>query len=174
MADSVVIKGAQSPERLLDEVTLFVHALNERLPAQQRQVLERLHDGPGVFEGKRLLLVDDDLRNTFALSGTLKKKGFDVHIADNGQMALNKLAELGTVDLVLMDIMMPVMDGYEAMARIRANPAHAELPVIALTAKAMPEDRRKCLEAGASDYLAKPIDMDRLLSMIRVWLGRAA
>ena len=174
MADSVVIKGAQSPERLLDEVTLFVHALNERLPAQQRQVLERLHDGPGVFEGKRLLLVDDDLRNTFALSGTLKKKGFDVHIADNGQMALDKLAELGTVDLVLMDIMMPVMDGYEAMARIRANPAHAELPVIALTAKAMPEDRRKCLEAGASDYLAKPIDMDRLLSMIRVWLGRAA
>ena len=174
MAESVVIKGAESPERLLDEVTLFVHALNERLPAQQRQVLERLHDGPGVFEGKRLLVVDDDLRNTFALSGTLKKKGFEVHIADNGQMALEKLDQLGSVDLILMDIMMPVMDGYEAMARIRADSTQADLPIIALTAKAMPEDRRKCLEAGASDYLAKPIDMDRLLSMIRLWLGRAA
>ena len=127
-----------------------------------------------MFEGKRLLVVDDDLRNTFALSGTLKKKGFEVHIADNGQMALEKLDQLGSVDLILMDIMMPVMDGYEAMARIRADSTQADLPIIALTAKAMPEDRRKCLEAGASDYLAKPIDMDRLLSMIRLWLGRAA
>ncbi|MBB87368.1 MAG: hypothetical protein CMP06_08725 [Xanthomonadales bacterium] len=174
LAESVVVKGAESPERLLDEVTLFVHALNEKLPDQQRQILQRLHDGPGVFDGKRVLVVDDDLRNTFALSGSLKKKGFEIHIADNGQMALDKLAELGSVDLVLMDIMMPVMDGYEAMGKMRADERFAHIPVIALTAKAMAEDRRKCIEAGANDYLTKPIDMDRLLAMIRVWLGRAA
>lgn len=174
LAESVVVKGAESPERLLDEVTLFVHALNEKLPAQQRQMLQRLHDGPGVFQGKRVLIVDDDLRNTFALSGALKKKGFEVHIADNGQMALDKLEELGELDLVLMDIMMPVMDGYEAMGRIRADERFAQMPIIALTAKAMAEDRRKCIEAGASDYMTKPIDIDRLLAMIRVWLGRAA
>ena len=121
-----------------------------------------------------MLIVDDDLRNTFALSGALKKKGFEVHIADNGQMALDKLEELGELDLVLMDIMMPVMDGYEAMGRIRADERFAQMPIIALTAKAMAEDRRKCIEAGASDYMTKPIDIDRLLAMIRVWLGRAA
>ena len=173
MAQGIVIKGAESPERLLDEVTLFLHSINESLPESQRKVLERLHDGRELFKGRKLLLVDDDLRNSFALSGLLKKQGFEVSIADNGEMALKKLDEAPDTDVVLMDIMMPIMDGYEAIEAIRAQDRFAELPVIALTAKAMPEDRRKCIEAGANDYLGKPVDVDRLLSVIRVWLGRA-
>lgn len=173
MAQSIVVKGADSPERLIDEVTLFVHALKEKLPESQQQVLERLHDSETLFKDKHLLIVDDDLRNTFALSAALKKYGFKIEIADNGQMALDKLDEQPDTDLVLMDIMMPVMDGYEAMTALRKDARFENLPVIALTAKAMPEDRRKCIDAGASDYLAKPIDMDRLLAVMRVWLARA-
>ena len=173
LAQSVVVKGAESPERLLDEVTLFLHALKEQLPAAQQQMLERLHDSGELFKGKKMLIVDDDLRNTFALSSSLKKQGFEISIADNGQMALDKLEEMPDTDIVLMDIMMPVMDGFEAMRRIRADGRFDQLPVLALTAKAMPEDRRQCIEAGASDYMTKPIDMQRLLAMIRLWLGRA-
>ena len=173
LAQSVVVKGAESPERLLDEVTLFLHALKEQLPAAQQQMLERLHDSGELFKGKKMLIVDDDLRNTFALSSSLKKQGFEISIADNGQMALDKLEEMPDTDIVLMDIMMPVMDGFEAMRRIRADGRFDHLPVLALTAKAMPEDRRQCIEAGASDYMTKPIDMQRLLAMIRLWLGRA-
>ena len=173
LAQSVVVKGAESPERLLDEVTLFVHALNEQLPSHQRAVLERIHSGRALFEGRQLLLVDDDLRNSFALSGVLKKQGFEVHIADNGELALERLRQAPDTDIVLMDIMMPVMDGYETMRAMRADPALAHIPVIALTAKAMPEDRRRCIEAGANDYLGKPVDLDRLLAMIRLWLSRA-
>ena len=173
LAQSVVVKGAESPERLLDEVTLFLHALKEQLPAAQQQMLERLHDSAELFKGKKMLIVDDDLRNTFALSSSLKKQGFEISIADNGQMALDKLEEMPDTDIVLMDIMMPVMDGFEAMRRIRADGRFDQLPVLALTAKAMPEDRRQCIEAGASDYMTKPIDMQRLLAMIRLWLGRA-
>ena len=173
LAQSVVVKGAESPERLLDEVTLFVHALNEQLPSHQRAVLERIHSGRALFEGRQLLLVDDDLRNSFALSGVLKKQGFEVHIADNGELALERLRQAPDTDIVLMDIMMPVMDGYETMRAMRADPALANIPVIALTAKAMPEDRRRCIEAGANDYLGKPVDLDRLLAMIRLWLSRA-
>lgn len=173
LAQSVVVKGAESPERLLDEVTLFVHALNEQLPSHQRAVLERIHSGKALFEGRQLLLVDDDLRNSFALSGVLKKQGFEVHIADNGELALERLRQAPDTDIVLMDIMMPVMDGYETMRAMRADPALAEIPVIALTAKAMPEDRRRCIEAGANDYLGKPVELDRLLAMIRLWLSRA-
>ena len=173
-ARSIVVKGADSPERLIDEVTLFLHALKEQLPEEQLRALERLHEGNALFEGKRLLIVDDDLRNTFALSAALKKHGFVIEIAENGQMAIDKLDQQPDTDLVLMDIMMPVMDGYQTMTALRADPRFAELPIIALTAKAMPEDRRKCIDAGASDYQTKPVDVDRLLAVMRVWLGRAA
>ncbi|MDP3856930.1 MAG: response regulator [Stagnimonas sp.] len=174
LSQSIVIKGAASPERLLDEVVLFLHEVEEQLPSEQRQIVSRLHRGTDAFAGKKLLVVDDDLRNTFALSSALKQRGFEVIIADNGQLALERLAEHEDIDAVLMDLMMPVMDGLEAMRHIRAQPRLAQLPVIALTARAMGDDRQKCIEAGASDYLSKPVDIDQLLAMLRVWLGRAA
>ena len=173
LAQSIVIKGAASPERLLDEVVLFLHEVEDKLPVEQRQIVSRLHRGSDAFAGKKLLVADDDLRNSFALSSVLKQRGFEVLIADNGQLALDLLAEHDDIDAVLMDIMMPVMDGLEAMRQLRANPRHAQLPVIALTARAMGDDRRKCLEAGASDYLSKPVEIDQLLAMLRVWLGRS-
>ena len=119
-----------------------------------------------------MLIVDDDMRNTFALSKVLEKTGMKIVLAENGQLALDLLQKEDDIDLVLMDIMMPVMDGYEAMRRIRKNERTAEMPIIALTAKAMPEDRAKCLQAGANDYLTKPVDVDRLLSLIRVWISK--
>jgi CheY-like chemotaxis protein len=140
------------------------------LPAEQRGMLKAVHNKETVLVNKKVLLVDDDMRNVFALSSILEDKGMDILIARDGIESLEKLKEHPYVDLVLMDIMMPRMDGLEAMQEIRKQKMHAKLPIIALTAKAMKGDRSKCIEAGASDYLAKPIDTDKLLSMLRVWL----
>ena len=138
--------------------------------AAQQKVIRMLHDPDQVLQGRKVLLVDDDMRNTFALSQVLQQSGMEVVMADNGLLALEKLKEEQGIELVVMDIMMPVMDGYEAMRKIRSQSRFKKLPIIALTAKAMPEDRAKCLEAGASDYLVKPVDADKLLSLVRVWL----
>ncbi|WP_238446631.1 response regulator [Azohydromonas australica] len=165
---SIIVKGARSPERLLDEVTLFLHSVESALPPEQQQMLRRALKRDSVLDGRRVLLAEDDARNIFALSSVLEPLGVRLEITRNGREALQRL-ERQDIDLVLMDIMMPEMDGLEAMRRIRAEPRWAELPIIALTAKAMPEDRERCLEAGANDYIAKPIDVERLISLCRVW-----
>ncbi|SDJ38020.1 signal transduction histidine kinase [Ferrimonas sediminum] len=169
-AESIIIKGVKSPERLLDESALFLHRVEADMPEEKRGMLKAIHQKEGALSGKRILLVDDDMRNVFALSSVLEEKGMEVTIARNGFEALEKLGEMEQADGVLMDIMMPKMDGYEAMREIRKRSHWAKLPIIALTAKAMKGDRSKCIEAGASDYLAKPVDTDKLLSMLRVWL----
>jgi CheY-like chemotaxis protein/methyl-accepting chemotaxis protein len=170
--DSIVIKGVNSPERLMDEVSLFLHSVQKSLPLEQIQLIRRSHDSDETLKGRKILLVDDDLRNTFALSKVLRQHGLEVIMADNGLLALEKLDKEQDIELVIMDIMMPVMDGYEAMSKIRENPIHNKLPIIALTAKAMTGDREKCIERGANDYMTKPVDTDKLLSLIRVWLFR--
>jgi CheY-like chemotaxis protein len=176
-ASSIVIKGARSPERLLDEVTLFLHQVESQLPPERRRVLEQVRNRESLFEGRRILLAEDDVRNVFALSSLLEPKGAKLEIARNGREALEMLERAppdgdGGVDLVLMDIMMPEMDGLTAIRHIRERPEWKKLPVIALTAKAMPDDRENCLRAGANDYVAKPLDVDRLLSLIRVWMPK--
>jgi CheY-like chemotaxis protein len=168
--DSIVVKGARSPERLLDEVSLFLHSIRHGGAAATEAAHVPPAAGDGDLHGRRLLLVDDDMRNLFALSKVLRARGMDVAMAQDGRKALDLLDKDPGLELVLMDIMMPVMDGYETMREIRSKPAVAGIPIIALTAKAMRGDRERCLEAGANDYLSKPIDIDRLLSMIRVWL----
>ncbi len=168
-ARTVVVKGVDSNERLLDEVSLFMHSMNTTLPNEQQNMIKMIHDSNETLQDKKILLVDDDMRNTFALSGLLQKIGMQVVMAANGQQALDKL-DGEEFDMVLMDIMMPVMDGYEATREIKKQPRFKDLPIIALTAKAMPEDRQICLEAGANDYLAKPINQEQLLSLMRVWL----
>ncbi len=167
---SIIIKGASSSERLLDEVTLFLHSVESTLSHDQQAIIRMQHDPDRALQGRTVLLVDDDMRNTFALSKLLKKRGLNVVIADNGQMALEKLAQEKSVELVIMDIMMPVMDGYQAMREIRARKAWQRLPIIALTARAMPEEQERCMEAGANDYLVKPVDVERLFTLLRVWL----
>ncbi len=167
---SIIIKGARSPERLLDEVTLFLHTVESQLSAERQTMLRTARNREKVFEGRKVLLVDDDVRNIFALASALEHKGMAVEIGRNGFEALAKLAEVPDIDIVLMDVMMPGMDGLEATRRIRANPKFAQLPVIAITAKAMKDDQEQCRRAGANDYLAKPIDLDRLFSLIRVWM----
>ncbi len=167
---SIVVKGASSPERLLEEVSLFLHSMEKNLSARQKRIMSSLHDPETILKGRKVLLADDDMRNTYALSSILSDTGMEVVLADNGKLAIEKLKEEKDVDIVLMDIMMPVMDGYEAMQKIRRNQKYKELPIIALTAKAMAEDKAKCLEAGANDYLTKPVSTERLLNLIRVWL----
>jgi len=169
-ADSIIVKGVKSLERLLDETTLFLHQVVADMPPDKQQTLKQLYDRETVLTDKRVLVVDDDVRNSFALSKLLTDKGLKVHIAVNGQKALIALKKHPNIDLVLMDIMMPIMDGYETMRRIREQVKFRNLPIIALTAKAMKGDRDKCIEAGANDYLTKPINTDRLFSMLRVWL----
>jgi CheY-like chemotaxis protein len=169
-AESIVVKDVRSPERLLDEVSLFLHRVVSQMPEQQRQIIRSLHDSDALLQNKKVLIVDDDMRTMFAVSRLLTERGLTPLMAENGERALQLLDEQPGIDLVLMDIMMPVMDGYETMRRIRSQERFRKLPIITLTAKAMPEDRQKCLEAGASDYLPKPIDPDRLFSMMRVWL----
>ncbi|MDB5939393.1 MAG: response regulator [Polaromonas sp.] len=167
---SIIIKGAHSPERLLDEVTLFLHKVESSLSAEQQKLLKAARSRDEVFEGRKILLVDDDVRNIFSLTSALEQKGFRVEIGRNGFEALERLDMVSDIELVLMDIMMPGMDGLEAMRRIRQNPRLQKLPIIAVTAKAMKDDQEQCLAAGANDYLAKPIDLDRLFSLLRVWM----
>lgn len=167
---SIIIKGARSPERLLDEVTLFLHRVESQMSAERQSMLKTVRSRDRVFEGRRILLVDDDVRNIFSLTSALEQKGIAVEVGRDGFEALTKLDEVEDIDLVLMDVMMPGMDGLEATRRLRENPRFAKLPVIAITAKAMKDDQEQCMKAGASDYLAKPIDLDRLYSLLRVWL----
>jgi CheY-like chemotaxis protein len=172
MARSVVVKGVESPERLLDETALFLHRVIEDLPPAKRRMLERLRDSDEKLVGRTVLLVDDDARNVFALSSVLERRGMRVLAATTGNEAIQLIEAEPSIAIVLMDIMMPGMDGYQAMEVIRTNPEHRRLPIIALTAKAMKGDREKCLEAGASDYLAKPVNTEQLLSALRNWLHR--
>ncbi|HVZ72428.1 MAG TPA: response regulator, partial [Polyangia bacterium] len=172
LSRSIIIKGARSPERLLDEVTLFLHQVEAELPADRQRMLRDARHRETIFEGRRVLVVEDDVRNVFALSSVFEPRGAKVEIARNGQEALDHLAAKPGVDLVLMDVMMPEMDGLEATRRIRKMPGLASLPIIALTAKAMADDRDQCLAAGANDYIAKPLDVDRLLSLARVWMPK--
>ncbi|MGJ7516422.1 response regulator [Pseudomonas baetica] len=169
---SIIIKGARSPERLLDEVTLFLHKVESRLSHERQKMLKTARSRDKVFEGRKVLLVDDDVRNIFALTSALEQKGAVVVIGRNGREAIARLNEVEDIDLVLMDVMMPEMDGFEATVEIRKDPRWRKLPIIAVTAKAMKDDQERCLQAGANDYLAKPIDLDRLFSLIRVWLPK--
>ena len=171
-SSSIIIKGARSPERLLDEVTLFLHQVESELPPERQRMLRDARDREAVFEGRRILIVEDDVRNVFALTSVLEPRGAKVEIARNGREALEHLRQNPDVDLVLMDIMMPVMDGLQATRELRKQPQFAKLPIIALTAKAMIDDREACLEAGANDYIAKPLDVDKLLSLARVWIRK--
>jgi hypothetical protein len=172
MARSVVVKGVESPERLLDETALFLHRVVSDLPAEKQRMLELLHSSDESLVGQKVLLVDDDARNIFALSSVLERRGIEVLTANTGSEAIDILQSTVGVAIVLMDIMMPEMDGYQTMQVIRAKPSFRRLPIIALTAKAMKGDREKCLEAGASDYLAKPVNTEQLLSALRIWLHR--
>ncbi|MGD0502662.1 MAG: HAMP domain-containing protein [Steroidobacteraceae bacterium] len=172
MARSVVVKGVESPERLLDETALFLHRVVADLPPAKQRMLERLHSSDEDLLRRTVLLVDDDARNIFALSSVLERRGMEVLTATTGSEAIGVLNSRQDVAIVLMDIMMPGMDGYETIQEIRSKPAFRRLPILALTAKAMKGDREKCLEAGASDYLAKPVNVDQLLSALRMWLHR--
>jgi signal transduction histidine kinase/DNA-binding response OmpR family regulator/HAMP domain-containing protein len=168
-ASSIILKGAMSEERLLDEASLFLHRMISKLPEVKQRMIRNLHEDDALFQGKRILLVDDDMRNVFALAKVLHDRGMETVKAEDGVRALEILAS-EEFDLVLMDIMMPVMDGYQTIEKIRAQPQYEDLPIIALTAKAMQDDRRRCLEAGANDYLAKPVETERLLALLRLWL----
>jgi CheY-like chemotaxis protein len=174
---SIIIKGAKSPERLLDEVTLFLHQVVSELPDEQQKMIRKARNRDALLEGRRILVVEDDVRNVYALTNILEPRGAVVEIARNGREALDALAKFSsvdgkTIDLVLMDVMMPVMDGLEATRAIRKNAAWKKLPIIALTAKAMPDDQQRCIDAGANDYMAKPLDVEKLLSLVRVWMPK--
>jgi CheY-like chemotaxis protein len=169
-AETIIVKDVRSPERLLDETALFLHRVEAKLPDQKRRMLEQLHDADAVIAGKRVLIVDDDVRNIFSLTSVLEDHGMVVRFAENGKDALQALKEDPDVEVVLMDVMMPEMDGYETTRAIRELPEFKSLPIIALTAKAMKGDREKCIAAGASDYITKPVDTEQLLSLLRVWL----
>ncbi|MGB7083402.1 MAG: response regulator, partial [Candidatus Acidiferrales bacterium] len=172
LARSVVVKGVESPERLLDETALFLHRVVADLPPEKQKMLDRLHHSDDALVGKKVLVVDDDMRNIFALSSVLERRGMTVLTAGTGREAITTLESTPDVAIALMDIMMPEMDGYETMQVIRQNPSFRRLPIVALTAKAMKGDREKCLEAGASEYLAKPVNTEQLLSALRIWLHR--
>jgi len=169
-AETIIVKDVKSPERLLDETALFLHRVEAKLPEQKRKMLEQLHDADAVITDKRVLVVDDDVRNIFSLTSVLEDHGMDVRFAENGKDALVALRENPDVDVILMDVMMPEMDGYETTRAIREMAEFKSLPIIALTAKAMKGDREKCISAGASDYITKPVDTDQLISLLRVWL----
>jgi CheY-like chemotaxis protein len=171
-AKSIVLKGVRSPERLLDETALFLHRVITDLPPAKQRMIETLHQSDEPLQDRKVLVVDDDIRNIFALNSLLERHKMAVISATNGQDAINLVEGTEDLALVLMDVMMPEMDGYETMRRIRSNPKFRLLPIIALTAKAMKGDREKCLEAGASDYVAKPVNTEQLLSLVRMWLHR--
>jgi CheY-like chemotaxis protein len=172
VAKSIVVKDVRSPERLLDETALFLHRVIADLPESKRLMLERLHDSNEVLKHRKVLVVDDDARNIFALTTILENQDMDVITATNGRQAIDVLIETPDIGVVVMDIMMPEMDGYETMRQIRQHAEFRTLPILALTAKAMKGDREKCLDAGASDYIAKPVNTEQLLSLLRVWLYR--
>jgi CheY-like chemotaxis protein len=172
MARSIVVKGVESPERLLNETALFLHRVITDLPPEKQQMLEQLNSSDEDLVGRTVLLVDDDPRNIFALSSALERRGMNVLTATTGREAIELIEQTPSLAIVLMDIMMPEMDGYETIGTIRQNKAYRRLPIVALTAKAMKGDREKCLEAGASDYLAKPVNTEQLLSALRMWLHR--
>jgi CheY-like chemotaxis protein len=172
LARSVIVKDVESPERLLDETALFLHRVVADLPPEKQKMLDRLHQSDEALVGKQVLIVDDDVRNIFALSSVLERRGMTVLTAGTGREAIETIEKTPGLGIVLMDIMMPEMDGYETMQVIRQNPRFQRLPIIALTAKAMKGDREKCLEAGASEYLAKPVNTEQLLSAMRMWLHR--
>jgi CheY-like chemotaxis protein len=171
-AETIILKDVKSPDRLLDETALFLHRVESNLPPEKRRMLEQLHQIDPTLAGKKALIVDDDIRNIFALTSVLERQQMNVVYAENGADGLQILGRAPDVDVVLMDVMMPGMDGYEAMRRIREKREFKELPIIAITAKAMKGDREKCIQAGASDYVTKPVDTDQLLSLLRVWLSR--
>ena len=176
-SSSIIIKGAKSPERLLDEVSLFLHQVVADLPPEQRKMIEKARHRDAALEGRRILIVEDDVRNVYSLTSVLEPRGVVTQIARNGQEAITALEAAGedpekAIDLVLMDVMMPVMDGLTAARTIRSEAKWAKLPIMMLTAKAMPDDQQNCLDAGANDYMAKPIDVDKLLSLVRVWMPR--
>jgi CheY-like chemotaxis protein len=171
-AEVVIIKDATSPERLLEEAVLFLHRAETDLPPNKRKMLEQARMNDPALRGTEVLIVDDDVRNVFALTAALEQRfGMRVTYADNGADGIEALRTADRVDVVLMDVMMPGMDGYETIRRIRQLPGHESVPIIALTAKAMKGDREKCIAAGASDYIAKPVDTDQLALLIRVWVG---
>ncbi|MBC8002649.1 MAG: response regulator, partial [Opitutaceae bacterium] len=170
LAEKVLIKDPRSPERLLDETAVLLHRNAANLPERQRRILETLHHG--VLEGKKVLLVDDDIRNIFAMTAVLERFKMTVLSAENGKEAIETILKNKDVDVILMDIMLPMMDGYATTRAIREMGDFADLPIIAVTAKAMKGDREKCLDAGASDYISKPVDTDQLRSILRVWLHR--
>ncbi len=172
LARSVVVKDVESPERLLDETALFLHRVIANLPKEKQNMLDRLHRSDDALAGRKVLVVDDDVRNIFAVSSVLERRGMTVLSAGTGREAIETIESTPDMAIVLMDIMMPEMDGYETMQVIRQNPALRRLPIIALTAKAMKGDRERCLEAGASEYLAKPVNTEQLLSALRMWLHR--
>jgi CheY-like chemotaxis protein len=172
LASTVVLKTADSRERLLDETTLFLHRIESRLPKDKQQIIRKLHRTDEVLKNKKVLVVDDDMRNIYSLTNVLEEEGMRCVTAENGQAAIKALKESSDIDIVLMDVMMPGMDGYEATREMRKMGKGQKIPIIALTAKAMKGDREKCLEAGMSDYIAKPVNIDQLLSLMRVWLYR--
>jgi hypothetical protein len=172
MTEAVIVKEASSPDRLLDETALFLHRVESNLPEQKRKMLQDAHNRDPVLDGRKVLIVDDDVRNIFALTSILEQQHMHVIYAEDGIKAIETLEQHSDVDVVLMDVMMPEIDGYETTRRIREMSQHQALPIIALTAKAMKGDREKCIEAGCSDYIAKPVDTDQLMSLLRVWLYR--
>jgi CheY-like chemotaxis protein len=169
-ANSIIIKGAESHPRLLDETAMFLHRVEKGLPEEKQRMIRQVHDSDSLFARKKILIVDDDVRNVFALTSVLEGHGAMVAFAENGRQALDVLHTEPDFDLIIMDIMMPEMDGYETVSRIRKNEKYRDLPIIALTAKAMKGDREKCIQSGASDYISKPVDSNQLLSLLRVWL----
>jgi CheY-like chemotaxis protein len=172
LADSIVIKNVRSPERLLDETALFLHRVQATLPERKRAMIEQGQKTESVLASRRVLVVDDDVRNIFAITSALEGSQMVVSYAESGQAALDYLQAHPEIEVVLMDVMMPEMDGFETIRRIRRMDQFKKLPIISVTAKAMKGDREKCLEAGASDYITKPVDMDQLRSLLRVWLYR--
>ncbi len=170
LAKAAVITIADSPERLVDRASLFLHRAEATLPSETRELLGHMRTGDAPLHGRKVLVIDDDIRNVFALTSTLEQRGMKVVFAENGREGIERLHQHPNTDLVLLDIMMPEMDGYETARAIRAMPRFEQLPIISLTAKAMKGDREKAIAAGASDYITKPVDVDHLLSMMRVWL----
>jgi CheY-like chemotaxis protein len=172
IAQTTIVKDVRSPERLYDQTALWLHRDTAKLPADKREMLRKLHDPDAILSGKKVLIVDDDIRNIFAMTSMLERYKMDVSSAETGKAAIEVLNQRPGIEVVLMDIMLPEMDGYETMRAIRNMFGFEQLPIIALTAKAMKGDREKCIDAGASDYISKPVDTERLLTLLRNWLHR--